>query len=105
MVNQSGPYDVVVTNSVGSVTSSVAALTVYPTAAATLSAPGYGSGQFQLNVTGVPDFAYAIQASTNLLDWISLETNASPFTTIDPNAAALPRRFYRALYLPGLGPD
>jgi hypothetical protein len=104
-VNQSGPYDVVVANSVGSVTSSMAALTVYPTAAATLSAPGYGSGQFQLNVTGVPDFAYAIQASTNLLDWISLETNASPFTTIDTNAAALPRRFYRALYLPGLGPD
>ena len=103
-VNQSGDYLVVVTNSVGSVTSSVAVLTVYSTAAATLSAPIYSSGQFGFNVSGVPDFTYAVEASTNLVDWTSLETNAAPFTTIDTNAA-LPLRFYRVLYLPGADAD
>src|SRR5439155_12759601 len=104
-LDQAGEYLVVVTNSVGSVTSSVAVLTIYPTAAATLSSPASAADQFQFNVTGVPDFSYAVQASTNLTDWTSTETNASPFTFTGTNSNNYPMRFYRALYLPNGEPD
>jgi len=99
--DQAGPYIVIVTNSVGSVTSDVAFLTVYLTAAAELTLPTISTNQFQFSVTGVPYFNYAVQASTNLLDWASIETNTSPFIFTDTNI--YPRRFYRSLYLPGAG--
>jgi hypothetical protein len=35
-----------------------------------------------------------------LSGWMPLQTNVSPFTFIDTNAAAFPARFYRAQYLP-----
>jgi len=40
-----------------------------------------------------------IQASTNLAgsNWVSLGTNASPFTFIDTNSTSFPLRFYRVL--------
>jgi len=101
-MTQAGSYQVVVTNSAGSVTSDVATLTVYPTAAATLELPTVTGGQFQFTVTGVPDFTYAVQVSTNLLDWTSIETNTSPFLSTDTNTINFPVRFYRVLYLPGV---
>src|SRR6185436_16344416 len=97
--DQAGPHQVIVTNSVGSVTSDVAQLTVYLTAAAELALPTFSTNQFQFNVTGVPDFSYAVAASTNLFDWTFIETNASPFIFTDTNVHV--RRFYRALYAPG----
>jgi hypothetical protein len=100
--SQAGSYQVVVTNSAGSVTSSPATLTVYPTAAATLGAPTISGGQFQFTVTGVPDFTYAVQVSTNLVDWTSVETNTSPFVSTDTNLLSFPTHFYRVLYLPGV---
>jgi hypothetical protein len=104
-MDQAGMYQVVVTNSAGSVTSSVAQLTIYPTAAATLSAPVFSIGQFQFTVTGVPDFTYAVQTSTNLIDWTSLETNTSPFVITDTNVFEAPKNFYRAVFLPGVEAD
>jgi len=101
-LGQAGSYQVVVTNSAGSVTSSVALLTIYPTAAATIGNASYSAGQFQFNVTGVPDFTYAVQASTNLVNWTSLETNSSPFVSTDTNSISYPIRFYRVLFLPGV---
>jgi hypothetical protein len=101
-VSQAGSYQVMVTNSAGSVTSSPATLTVYPTAAATLGSPSITGGQFQFTVTGVPDFTYAVQVSTNLLDWTSVETNTSPFVSTDTNLISFPTHFYRVLYLPGV---
>jgi Putative Ice-binding-like adhesive domain len=59
-----------------------------------------GIGQFQFNVTGVTGLVYAIQTSTNLVDWYFLQTNASPFTVVDTNVNHFPQRFYRAFYLP-----
>jgi hypothetical protein len=99
-LSQAGTYQVVVTNAAGSRTSSVALLTIYPTAAASLTFGSFSAGQFEFNVTGVPDFTYAVQASTNLVDWTTLETNSSPFESIDTNALNYPLRFYRVLYLP-----
>jgi hypothetical protein len=50
-------------------------------------------------VNGVPGYQYAVLASSNLLDWCGLLTNASPFTFTDTNSPACPQQFYRAQYL------
>ena len=56
--------------------------------------------QFQFTVNGGTGYSYAVLGSTNALtpmsNWASLTTNTSPFTFIDSNSPALPRRFYRA---------
>jgi alpha-tubulin suppressor-like RCC1 family protein len=99
--DQAGAYSVTITNMAGSVTSSNAVLSVYPTAAPTLNSPSvFGSNQFQTGVAGVPGFNYAVQVSTNLYDWDWLITNASPFSFVDTNSTSFPQRFYRAIYLP-----
>jgi hypothetical protein len=53
-------------------------------------------GQFSLTCQGIPGCVFVIQASTNLSTWVNLQTNCSPFTFTDTNAAQYPRRFYRA---------
>jgi endonuclease/exonuclease/phosphatase family metal-dependent hydrolase len=67
---------------------------------ATLDSISASPGQFQFGVTGQPGSQYVIEASTNLLDWIIIETNQAPFTFIDTNAGTASRRFYRAVSLP-----
>ncbi len=96
-----GGYSVIVTNAAGSATSSVAVLQVFTTAAASLNSLRLSSnGQFGFGVTGVPGFGYVVQASTNLVDWLGLVTNAAPFAFTDTNGALFPSRFYRAVCLP-----
>jgi hypothetical protein len=57
-------------------------------------------GAFQFTLTGGEGSGYELQTSTNLVDWVTLETNG-PFTGTltlsDTNAAQFDRRFYRAL--------
>jgi alpha-tubulin suppressor-like RCC1 family protein len=99
--DQAGTYSVTVTNLAGSVTSSNAILSVYATAAATLGGYSFsGDTGFQFQVAGVPGFNYAVQESTNLIDWISLITNTAPFSFTDANATNSPQQFYRTLYVP-----
>ncbi len=58
-------------------------------------------GTFQMDVAGVPGADYVIQATTDFVDWTSVQTNhGAPFTFTDPAAATQPRRFYRVLVLP-----
>ena len=98
-MNQAGAYFAVITNVAGTTNSSNAVLTVYPTAAPALSGLAYdANNQFQLSVTGVPGYRYAILSSTNLADWSPLETNNSPFNFTDTNAGGFPQRFYRGQY-------
>ena len=56
--------------------------------------------QFQFTVNGGTGYAYAVLSSTNVVtplsNWSPLITNTAPFTFIDSNSPALPRRFYRA---------
>lgn len=67
-------------------------------AALVLSAnPG---GGLNCAVSGDAGQQYVVQASTNLLDWDSLQTNVSPFQFTDMNAANFAQRYYRAFYLP-----
>jgi hypothetical protein len=71
-----------------------------PPVPASLNSPWVnGQGKFQLNVVGAAGSNYVIQASTNLAgsNWVSLGTNASPFTFIDTNSTSFPLRFYRVL--------
>jgi len=98
--NQSGSYSVMVSNIAGSTNSNPATLTVYATAAANLTPTVHASGQFGLTVAGVPGYPYVVQASTDLVNWVSLQTNTAPFTFVDANAGQFSRRFYRSIYNP-----
>jgi endonuclease/exonuclease/phosphatase family metal-dependent hydrolase len=78
--------------------SGIAIVTNSPPAAATLTLPQFSSGQFQMLVTGSAGANYAVQVCTNLAApvWISLLTNASPFSFMDTNLTAQ-QKFYRAI--------
>ena len=97
--SQAGSYSLAASSFIGSTNSRNALLTVYPSAAPTLGGAGLtGNGQFQLNLTGVPGYPYAILASTDLINWTVLQITNSPFTFTDTNINSSPRRFYRAQY-------
>ena len=82
--DEAGNYTITVTNLVGSVTSSNATLSVYATAAATMDGCALSADTcFQFQVAGVPGFNYAVLASTNMIDWVPLITNTSPFTFVE----------------------
>ena len=66
-----------------------------------LSSPNYSTnGDFRFDLAGASGASYAVQASTNLTDWVSLGTNVPPFQFTDARAGIPPNRFYRAVYLP-----
>lgn len=61
------------------------------------------NSQFQLQLFGSAGKSYVFQATTNLSNWISLDTNVAPsdiFNVIDSGASNFPYRFYRAIELP-----
>lgn len=95
-VAQAGAYYVTVSNSAGATNSAAASLTVYATTAATLTPAAHVSGQFAVNVSGVTNYQYVVQASTNLVDWVSVQTNTAPFTFVDSNTSQFNQRFYRS---------
>ena len=97
--NQTGIYSVSASDG-HNVTSYAATLTVYATAAATLAPASHASGQYALAVAGVPGYKYVVQASTNLINWVPLQTNTAPFTFVDANAGGFRQRFYRSVYGP-----
>jgi hypothetical protein len=63
---------------------------------ALITQPACANGQFSFNVAGVAGSQYVVQASTDMINWVTLVTNTSPFSFADPNAGAFPNRFYRA---------
>jgi DNA/RNA endonuclease G (NUC1) len=71
------------------------------------SAPAFSTfiltnNQFRFTVSGYTGTNYVVQAMTNLAtpNWISLTTNAAPFTFVETNANLFNQRFYRALIAP-----
>jgi hypothetical protein len=58
------------------------------------------NGQFSFTVSGVADYEYTVEASTNLVDWVQVATDVSPFTFTTTNLAELPQQFFRAVYVP-----
>ena len=97
--SDAGDYRVVITDSYGSVTSAPANLFVYTDATPFLSNPGSQNGQLTFNVSGVTGLNYSVETSTNLMDWMPLETNVSPFLFTDTNTAAFQQRFYRSVFV------
>jgi hypothetical protein len=70
------------------------------TTAATLTPASCVNGQFALCVSGVTNCQCVVQASTNLVDWVSVQTNTAPFAYVDSNASQYSQRFYRTVNLP-----
>ena len=65
-----------------------------------LSLPGItGGSNFQFALTGMAGSQYAIQTSTNLSNWLTILTNAAPFSVTTNMSLADRQRFYRAIYL------
>ncbi len=94
-----GIYSVVVSNAVGSITSTGAQLTVIPPIQ-------YGqltvanSGQFQFSFNGMVGIQYVIQTSTDLTNWVTLTNvtdTVNPVTFTDSNSPVSEGRFYRVL--------
>jgi hypothetical protein len=97
----------VVSNALGAITSAKARLTVSSPARPQIlvndGSFGFRTNRFGFNVTGTAGQAVVVEGSTNLLDWLSLQTNtigSGPFYFSDPNTGAFSRRFYRAVLLP-----
>jgi hypothetical protein len=65
-----------------------------------ISLAGYGSGHPTVCINGRPGQQYTVQASTNLVHWENLFTNAAPYDFVDRSASGCPYRFYRALISP-----
>jgi hypothetical protein len=66
---------------------------------ASLSASAATNG-WRLQIDSLNGCSYAVQASTDLSDWVLLVTNTTPFTFTDTNSAAFPIRFYRGMWVP-----
>ena len=95
-----GNCTVVITDAEGSVTSSIASLTVVmrPHLAPPALLP---DGSVRFSLTATPDLTYRIEGSTNLIDWVALANIANPSGTIqfiDLQATNFSRRFYRAVW-------
>jgi hypothetical protein len=99
--NQAGAYTVSISNQAGTTNSVVANLGVYSTSAAILrSTTNNVVGQFNFSVDGISGSQYVVQASTNLKDWVSIQTNTAPFSFCDADAGKFSQRFYRTYSLP-----
>lgn len=97
--NQAGSYQVIVTNSYGSVTSQVAVLTVVPPPPRILAGSLVRTnGQFKFTLQSQPGSRFVIQASTNLVNWTNLATVTNVLGTIPftDSATNFKWRFYRA---------
>jgi hypothetical protein len=94
-----GRYSVIITNVAGTVTSAPALLTFQNANSALFSSATLmaGNAQIRLSLTGTAGATYKIDASTNLVDWVTL-TNISSvdgaLEFIDSTSNA--HRFYRA---------
>ena len=67
----------------------------------------FRTNQFGFNVRAPVGRAIVIDASTNFLNWVALQTNlvvSACFSFSDPEARLLPRRFYRARVYDGALP-
>jgi hypothetical protein len=102
-----GPYQVLLSNSYGAITSSIVTLAVTGVPVSFSPAPGttrLNNGQFLFLLTGLTGQGpIEIEASTDLVQWLPIFTNPAAFGAItlnDTNAANFPWRYYRAITPP-----
>lgn len=103
--SQSGSYTVVITNSAGAVTSSVAVLLVTNPLPRVLTSPGKNGGGFQFTFIPVVGLTNTVQANGNLNGgaWnlfsnVPPPVSANPVTVTDITGSS--NRFYRVMILP-----
>jgi endoglucanase len=65
-----------------------------------LQSPVFAGSNFGFNLTGSTGNSFIIQASTNFVNWNSLQTNTAPFNFTDTSAGSYTARFYRAVSPP-----
>jgi hypothetical protein len=105
--DQAGTYFVTVTDDIGTTNSIPADLTLHVAAASTqvaatltpvtgLATMNDGSSQYVFDVSGLAGSTYVVQSSTNLQDWVSVQTNVAPFTYVETNASQSVQQYYRA---------
>jgi hypothetical protein len=78
-------------------------LPVPPAAPARLQLLGAVSGQQLIRVNGQTNASYALEGSTNLVQWTALKTNVATagfFDHLDTGSTRLKQRFYRARWVP-----
>ena len=75
-------------------------LAVPPPAFATLGSTAYDNGRYAFMVSGAVGYKYVVQVSTDLVNWVSIQTNTVPFTFVDTNAGQFSQRFYRSIFNP-----
>ena len=63
---------------------------------ATLTSMNLSGGHFSFTVSGTAGSMYFLEASTDLVNWVSVQTNAAPFVFTETNSG-LPQQFYRAV--------
>jgi hypothetical protein len=96
-----GPYQVIVTNSLGAATSSVATLTVFLPPTLNL---GVGSpGTLQLSANSVTGLNYVVEVATNLANpfWVPVLTNntgVNGLVNFQTNATSTAQQFYRLVF-------
>ena len=67
---------------------------------ATLTSVANANAQFSFQVTGQAGSQYAVQATSDLTHWTSLQTNTSPFVFRASTSGGPSQQFFRAVYLP-----
>jgi len=67
-----------------------------------LSDPVLSGGQFRFLLTGSTGANYIVQAATDpsVANWVSVRTNAAPFTFTASNVFSFPQRYYRGRVAP-----
>ena len=69
-----------------------------PAVAGMLSAlTSVSKGQYGFAIAGTAGDQYIVQASTDLVHWVALQTNLAPFNFVDSNASHFSRRYYRTI--------
>lgn len=84
-------------------TSPQVSITVVTPSPVTLTSSGVTNGAYQLTYSVDTGLTYVLQASTNLVDWLSIATNkanSSSFTFTDTSTTNLASRFYRVRRVP-----
>ncbi len=93
-------YAMDISGNVSPINSNTVNLTVPPAASATLGSTAYTNRQYAFVVSGASGYKYMVQASTDLVNWVSIQTNTAPFTFVDTNAGQFSQRFYRSIFNP-----
>jgi hypothetical protein len=58
------------------------------------------NGLFALTVNGLAGHIYVVQVSTDMVNWVPIVTNVSPFTFVGTNVNQFKQQFYRSYYIP-----